>query len=200
MPDPFAAALTAALDAASVDCVLVRTPPDDEAARRRVAAALTPLVQDRGAALLVENTRTAGAVGADGVHVAGVGPELAAALSSLKPDRIVGAGALATRDDAMVAGEAGVDYLMFGEADHGVVPPLEDRLERAGWWAEIFQVPCVAWAHDLNEVAALARTGVEFVALCEAVWDDGRGAGAAAREAAAILADAARESAPQEGA
>ena len=35
----------------------------------------------------------------------------------LKPARIAGCGRLATRHDAMLAAEAGADYVMFGEPD-----------------------------------------------------------------------------------
>lgn len=185
-PDAFALPLTAALDAAPVDCVLLRLPPHDDGLRRRVAAALAPLVQARGAALLVEgDTRFAAAVGADGVHVAGAGDDLAEALRSMKPDRIVGAGRLASRDDAMEAGEAGVDYLMLGDAE---AVPFDERLERVSWWAEIFQVPCVAVAATLAEVKPLAEAGAEFVALGAAVWGDPRGPAAAVAEVAATLA------------
>ena len=38
-------------------------------------------------------------------------------------------------------------------------------IERAGWWAEIFETPCVAYAPDADSVPALIETGAEFVAL-----------------------------------
>ena len=68
--------------------------------------------------------RLAARLGADGVHVAGAGEELDAAIKRLKPERIVGAGSLRTRDEAMTAGEMGADYVMFGE-------PREGREQRA---------------------------------------------------------------------
>ena len=182
----FVSALTAALEAADVACVLLRTPPHDDGRRRKVAAALTLLVQEHGAALLLEDdTRTVAAVGGDGVHLHGSGDDLDQALRSMKPDRIVGAGHLLTRDDAMVAGESGVDYLLFG--DEAEVPPLDARVAHVAWWAEIFQVPCVAWAHSLDEVEPLALAGAEFVALADAVWLDPRGPAAAVKAAAAVL-------------
>ena len=73
----------------------------------------------------------------------------------------------------MAIGEAGVDYLMFGEprAD-GSVPTLDLVEERAAWWAEIFDTPRVAFAPALDAVRRLAATGAEFVALGDAVWSD----------------------------
>ena len=45
-------------------------------------------------------------------------------------------------------------------------------LERVAWWTEMFQVPCVAYAANVDEVEALARAGADFVAVGEAVWRD----------------------------
>ena len=47
----------------------------------------------------------------------------------------------------MTLGEAGADYLMFGEPrPDGSLPALDEVVERAAWWAEIFETPCVAFA------------------------------------------------------
>ena len=111
-------------------------------------------------------------LGADGVHVAGASADLVAAIEGLKPERIVGAGSLRTRDEAMTAGELGADYVMFGEPRHGAPGMgLQSLAERVGWWAEIFETPCVAYAEALSAAAAtLARAGADFVALGEAIW------------------------------
>ena len=71
----------------------------------------------------------------------------------------------------MTAGEVGADYVMFGEPRRdGCVPPLAETLERVAWWAEIFVTPCVAYAARLDDAAALAAAGADFVALGDAVW------------------------------
>ena len=52
-------------------------------------------------------------------------------LPQLQPSRIAGVGGLATRHDSMVAGEAGADYVLFGEpAADGTRPSLEAIAER----------------------------------------------------------------------
>src|SRR6266850_4237383 len=112
------AALAAALGAADVAAVLLRLPAADERSLINHVKALAPVVQDLGAALLLEgHPDIAVKAGADGAHVAGL-DEFQAALATLKPERIVGCGALATRHDAMLAAESGADYVMFGEPDH----------------------------------------------------------------------------------
>ena len=164
----FSPRFAAALEAGDVASVLVRLSPGADA--KRIVAPLMEISAAHDAALLIEDdARLAARLGVDGVHVAF--DEVADAVESAKGERIVGAGALALRDDAMAAGEANADYVMFGEPVHGVAPPFEATLERVGWWAEIFQIPCVAYAADLADVAPLAAAGADFVALSDAVWD-----------------------------
>jgi thiamine-phosphate pyrophosphorylase len=181
---PFETALAAA--AADVACVLLRIVAEDPAEVNKTARALLPLAQARGVACLLESLPVALDTGADGVHVKGFGDELEAALASLKPGGIVGIGGIASRDDAMRAGEADVDYLMFGGPEDA--RPFAEIRDRVAWWAEIFNVPCVAYAHRLDEVAAFARAGADFVALGAAIWDDRRGPASAVADAAQALA------------
>ena len=106
----------------------------------------------------------------------------------LKSDRALGVGAIRTRDEAMMLGEVGVDYLMFGEPrPDGFLPPLEKVIERASWWAEIFETPCVAFAPSLEAVEPLAATQAEFIGLSDAVWTHPEGPAAAVKAAAEIL-------------
>ena len=182
----FLPALDAALEAAPVDCVLLRASANvsrDDIVRTAKA------IQTRGAAALLEGeARDALRAGADGVHLSGAA-RVDVALTALKPDRIVGVGALASRDDCMEAGEQGVDYLMFGEPKpDGFVPPLATTLERIEWWAEIFNVPCVGFAASLDAIAPLVGAGADFVALGDAIWADSRGPAEAMRDAQARLA------------
>ena len=156
---------------------------------------MTPLLRparDADCALLIENdARSAARLGADGVHVAGAGADLDEAIKRLKPERIVGAGSLRTRDEAMTAGEMGADYVMFGEPHGGAqtmgLASLVSLTERVAWWAEIFETPCVAYADTIAAAGALADAGADFVALGEAIWGSSSPA-AAVREAHARIA------------
>ncbi len=182
--EAFAAAFAAALEAGDVACVLLRFAPAADA--KAIAKHLLPLAQQRGVACLVEDIQLAARTGADGVHVAAPGEGLDAALKAMKPKHIVGTGGGVSRDDAMLAGENGVDYLSFGGPDEALTFP--QIRERVAWWAEIFNLACVAYAHRLGEVAPLVEVGADFVALETAVWDDPRGAAAAVAEADRALA------------
>lgn len=187
--DGFAPLLAEALGACDVACVLVRMAARDQGEAKKIVRALAPVVQDRDIALLVEgDAQLAARAGADGCHVAAGEQAAREAISALKPERIVGVGAIAGRDAAMSAGEAGADYLMFGGPDDPQTQ--EEILERVAWWAEIFNVPCVAYAHRLADVGALAGAGADFIALGEAVFGDPRGPAAALSEAEAAMANA----------
>ncbi len=185
----FAIALDAALGAADVACVLARLTTNEPAPLRTAQTALDPVVARHGVALLVEVAPAmAKTVDVDGVHVRGPGPDFAEALALFKPQSIVGVGGLRKRHDAMTVGEMEVDYLMFGEpAPDGWTPPIAETLEWVAWWSEIFNVPCVGYASSLDDVAALALAGADFVALGDALWGDPRGPEAAARAAGEAL-------------
>ena len=80
---------------------------------------------------------------------------------------------------------------MFGEPDAGGArPSAEYTLERVAWWAEIFNVPCVAYAGSLDEVGPLAEARAEFVALADVVWKHPAGPAEAIKEANTLLANA----------
>jgi len=174
--------------AVDVAAVLLRLPDADERSLINRVKAVAPGVQAAGAALLVDGRPDIVArAGADGAHLAG--PDaLRAAVPQLKPDYIAGAGGLRSRHDAMVAAEAGADYVMFGEPDAaGHRPSHNAVVDRIAWWAEVFEIPCVAYATALDDIDALVAAGADFVAVGDAVFEDSRGPRAAAADAAARL-------------
>lgn len=187
-----AARLAAALEGGPVAAVILPLPPLDDRALVKFVKPIAPVVQARDAALLLDgHPEIVARAGADGVHI-GDPRDLAAAIAMLRPqERIVGAGGLRARHDAMEAAEAGADYVMFGEPrPDGTPPPFPAVVERAGWWAEVFETPCVACCPDLADVGRLAETGCEFIALSGAVFDHPEGPADAVRLALAAIAAA----------
>ena len=153
--------------------MLLHLEPADERTLINRAKGIAAIVQRRDIALLLDgHPEIAARAGADGAHLTGPSA-LTAALSMLKPDRIAGVGGLRSRHDAMLAGEASADYVMFGEPDRqGRRPPFDALLERITWWAELFESPCVGYAATLDEIAPLAQAGADFVALGDWIWTD----------------------------
>jgi thiamine-phosphate pyrophosphorylase len=199
-PAALATSLPGLLAGADIAAVLVRLRDDDPRSMIGRAKSLAGAIQNAGAALLLDgHVDLVARAGADGAHLGGI-TALEEALPNLKPDRIAGVGGLTSRHDSMSAGEMGADYVLFGEADaHGKRPSLEAITERVAWWAELFEVPCVAYADGRDEAYELALAGADFVLVGEAVWADPRGAaaalaeiGQAIREAHASTRDAAK--------
>lgn len=190
--------LMQAMAGGDVAAVLLRLGPGDDRSRIERVKRLAGPVQANNVALVVEDSALVAARGgADGAHITGGPAAVAEARSSLKGERIIGIGGLRARHDAMDAGEAGVDYVMFGEPrPDGSLPPLAAVLERTGWWAEIFETPCVAYAPDAESIPALVETGAEFVALGAWAFDEGQDIRALVEQAnQAITARAARKTA-----
>ena len=186
--EPFLPTLREALASAAIASLLLRLGPMEDAQAARLVRAVAEPAQAKGVALLIDGSPAlALEAGADGAHVGGVGAPLKDAIKRLSPRYIVGAGALATRDDAMTAGESGADYVLFGDD----AAPLEAGalLERVAWWAEIFFTPCVALARSLEEVGPLVAAGADFVMLGDCVWSDPRGPAAAVADARRAIAE-----------
>jgi thiamine-phosphate pyrophosphorylase len=176
-PSQLAASLPGLLAGADVAAVLVRLRETDQKTMISRIKALAPAVQDSGAALLLEgHVELVARAGADGAHLNGIAA-MEDAMPSLKPDRIAGVGGLATRHDSMAAGEAGADYVLFGEPDNkGQRPSVEAIAERLQWWEELFEPPCVGFAVSREEAAEFASAGADFVLVGDFIWADPRGA------------------------
>lgn len=182
-PSALIASLPGLLAGADVAAVLLRLQATDQRSMITRIKALAPPIQNAGAALLLDgHVELVARAGADGAHLAGIAA-LKEALPSLKPDRIAGVGALATRHDSMVAGELGADYVLFGEPDaKGARPSTGAIAERIGWWAELFEPPCVGYAASRDEASEFVMAGADFILVGDMIWQDSRGPATALAE------------------
>ena len=109
--------LAAALNATDIAAVLLRLEDGAESALIERIESLRILIQSNGAALLLDgHPGLVARTQVDGAHLTGIDAFKAAA-PGLKPKYIAGCAGLSTRHDAMLAGESGADYVMFGEPD-----------------------------------------------------------------------------------
>jgi thiamine-phosphate pyrophosphorylase len=164
------------LKAADVAAVLLRLKAADPRALLSRIKALAPMIQDNGAALLLDgHVDLVARGGADGAHLSGL-EAFEEALPTLKPDRIAGVGGLTTRHDSMTAGELGADYVLFGEPDEkGQRPSIEAICDRLQWWDEVFELPSVGFAGTLDEVSAFAAAGADFILAGDFIWSGSEG-------------------------
>ncbi|PCJ92349.1 MAG: thiamine phosphate synthase [Hyphomicrobiales bacterium] len=176
--EEFAARLAPVLQAASVSAVLIAPRANDEASDsyQRDCKLLAPIIQQYGgAALTMNDTQVSGRSGADGIHLTGKVSEITDVMKRFRPKHIVGTSAGHTRHDAMIKGETQPDYLMFGspfehDEDHAYT------LEMAQWWAELFEVPCVAMAGQTQDsLRATIETRSDFIGLNGFIWNHADG-------------------------
>lgn len=188
--DSFAAKLKAAIAGGDVASIILPANGMDEASFQAFAERIVPIAQEAGiAAIIAEDTRIAGRVKADGVHIEGGKAALAEAIENFQAKMAVGAGGVKTRDDALALGEERPDYVFFGRFGYDNTPEAHQRnLSLGGWWAEMIEVPAVVMAgSDLSSVETVAATGADFVALSRAIFADGVDPKAAVARANAIL-------------
>ncbi len=163
--------LAAALDAAPIASVLIRTAHDATVDREAIRALVTAAQKKDIAALVASGIDDSSKLGADGNHLLwskDIVREFKTLRQSTPAGTILGADAGRSRHDAMELGEAGADYVAFG-----VPPHVEDRkkaaerqLDLVAWWSELFEVPCVAL--DVPDAVAarhLAEAGADFVGV-----------------------------------
>ena len=161
----FPGRLAEVLDAVPAAALLLVQADRSDGDYLAFAKAVAPIAQSHDCAVLLENRPDlVEETGADGVHMTGSLNAFREAVRQLKPDGIVGAGNIHSHHAAMEKGEAGADYLFFGDPETGTAP---QDVELAAWWAKTFEIPSVLFEPDAD---ALASADVEFVALGRAVW------------------------------
>lgn len=189
-PEKFGQVLDDALAGGDVASLIIAA---DSGELERLAKDLAPIAQAHDVAVLIHNdTQIAGHAKADGVHIDSSHADLAAAVSSLRPTKIVGAGNLRSRHDAMLAADIDPDYVFFGRLDGDTDTEIFPKaLALAEWWAELFAIPAMVMGGSSLESVRDARDArIEFVALRRAVWDHPEGPRAAIAEANRILSAA----------
>jgi thiamine-phosphate pyrophosphorylase len=161
----------------------------DDAVRRAVDL-LRPVAQDRGVAFLLnDRPDLAVATGCDGAHVGQEDMPVKQARRVLG-DLTLGVTCHGSRDLAMLAGEAGADYVAFGAffPSQTKAPPAMAEPDLLRWWSEMMELPCVAIGGITPaNCRPLIEAGADFLAVSNAVWAHPGGPAAGVREFAAVL-------------
>ncbi len=191
-PDRFATDLEDALAGGDVACLQLRLKDVDDATVRRAARVLQPIAQERGVAFIMnDRPDLAAELGCDGVHVGEEDAPYAEARRLLGSERVVGVTCGDSRDRAIVAADAGADYVAFGAffpsmtkagAKFRATPDvLRD-------WSETTVVPCVAIGGITQEnCVPLIEAGADFLAVIGAIWSYPHGPRAAVSDFNALF-------------
>ena len=151
-------------------------------------APLQRICADADVAFIVnDSVSLAKRLDADGVHLGQSDGDPREARAILGPSKQIGVTCHASRHLGMEAGEAGADYVAFGAFYPTLTKPSEHRPDPAilSWWASLFEIPCVAIGGITPDNAEpLVKAGVDFIAVCNAVWGRDDPAGEVAKFAA----------------
>ena len=183
--------LKAALEPGVAAAFQLRVKDVDEHELARLAEPLQRICADAEVAFIVNDSMAlAKRLGADGVHLGQSDGEVRDARALLGPSAQIGKTCHDSRHFAMVAGEAGADYVAFGAFYPTTTKPSNYRPDPAilTWWSTLFEIPCVAIGGITpGNAGPLVDAGADFVAVCQAVWgkDD---PGAAVQAFAEVLA------------
>jgi thiamine-phosphate pyrophosphorylase len=181
----FADTLAEALDAGEVAALQIRLKDHSKDEIRDLAPKLIEIAQARGvAAILNDDARLADKLGCDGVHIGQSDGLVKDARAIMGKARTVGVTCHDSRHLAMVAGEAGADYVAFG-----AFYPTRTKeaatiasLDLLTWWVELFELPCVAIGGiTVDNAAPLIEARADFIAVSSGVWDHPAGPAAAVK-------------------
>lgn len=189
--DVFATALESALDAGEVAALQIRLKDADDATVLAAVAALKPVAEARGVAVILnDRPDLAARSGCDGVHLGQSDASVAEARRLMGPEAMIGVTCHDSRELAMEAAEAGADYVAFGAFFPTATKVTTHRPdpEILTIWQETVEIPCVAIGGiTAANAPELARAGADFVAVSAAVWSHPRGPGPAVAEIVAAL-------------
>jgi len=143
---------------------------DESQLQKRAMALAHPVQAEQVALLIAGDPRIARRVSADGVHDE-IGDGFVSCSHQGKENLMIGYGHIKDRHQAMLLGEAGADYLMFGKLGADKQPqPHPRNLRLAHWCAEIIQIPCLVQAgSDMDALPMLVATGAEFIMMEEMI-------------------------------
>ena len=182
-PAAFARSLSEALEAGRVAALQIRlkSAPEEEIAE--IVRVIGPIARDHGVALILnDRPDLAVRLGCDGVHIGQEDAPYAQARRLLGNERIVGVTCHDSRHLAMVAAEAGAEYVAFGAFFPTLTKTAPTRAdpEILTFWQETMLTPCVAIGGiEPGNCRPLVIAGADFLAASSGVWNFPGGPGAA---------------------
>jgi thiamine-phosphate pyrophosphorylase len=182
-PASFARLLAEALEAGPVAALQIRLKSAPEEHLAEVVRITGPIARDHGVALILnDRPDLAARMGCDGVHIGQEDTPYAQARRLLGSDRIVGVTCHDSRHLAMLAAEAGADYVAFGAFYPTLTKTAPTRADPdiLTSWQETMLTPCVAIGGiEPGNCRPLVSAGADFLAASSGVWNFPGGPGAA---------------------
>jgi len=200
LSDRLTGLVAAALSGGDVASLLIDIEAISAGNRQTIVKSLVQICHEADVAALIRNdTQLTGRCGADGVHVDSGLADLDSIVDTFRPGKIVGAGQVTNRHNALLVGDMDVDYVFFGPLDRPEDESADPTsIALAEWWSPMIEIPCIAMAGNSDmSVAQACETGAEFVGLRAYAWNDPAGPADAIRKANEILDGFADDSADE---
>lgn len=144
------------------------------AAAQELVAAIRPVVQHKGIALMLENApELAAQTDCDGVHLSHTYTTASVrdVRRQIGDELQLGVDVGSSRDAAMRAGEEGADYICFSPGPQGTAEATQTVQALAQWWCMMMELPAVAMAATPEDATALVGCDVDFI-MPDATWWD----------------------------
>jgi thiamine-phosphate pyrophosphorylase len=184
-PKAFAESLKRAFSGGDIASLQLRMKDVSDDDILRAAELLMPVAQKAGAAFILnDRPDLAARMGADGVHIGQEDASYGDARAAMGANRIVGVTCHNSRHLAILAAEAGADYVAFGAFFPTATkePKTRAEPELLQIWAETMVVPCVAIGGiTVENCEPLITAGADFLAVAAGIWDYPAGPAAAVK-------------------
>ena len=171
--------LIAAVSTSDVACVVLYSAGAEQHVFEAYCKEVTPHLQDAGCAVLVtDDTQVFGKSGADGFFAEKEKSNLEDIIARFSPQNIVGCGNIKGRHQALEIGELKPDFIFFGKLAGDIKPEAHPKnIALAEWWAELVEIPGIVMGGNvLESIIDVAESGIEFVALEQAIFSQGNAA------------------------
>lgn len=150
-----------------VSVLLVQKSDENQKQYKNLVRKIVPIAQDHDCAVVLDDEpNLVRELDADGTQITSGHQDVLKAIKNLKPDFIVGAANMATRHEAMLCGEAGADYISFGDFKN---PPSQENIDLANWWTNLFQIPCAVFDPQ-TPIENMESQSAEFLGVENNIW------------------------------
>lgn len=147
---------------------LLLTHPDSAKSENALQAFVDTAKRQNIAILIEDALELAEALDADGLHLKADTDRLAQARQRLGEGKSIGVSCGLSRHEMMVMAEGGADYIALGELPADGPRAKDERVALIEWWAELFEVPCVAWLEEgdtAEDANRYVQAGADFLCL-----------------------------------
>ncbi len=150
-----------------VSVLLVQKPDENQNQYKDLIRKIVPIAQAHDCAVVLDNEpNLVRELDADGTQITSGHHDVLKAIKNLKPDFIVGAANITTRHEAMLCGEAGADYVSFGDFKN---TPSQENIDLADWWTNLFQIPSAIFDPQ-TPIENIKSQSAEFLGLGVNIW------------------------------